>query len=261
VGVDYLWAENHYERLPTLAAELVKRQVKVIAAVGGPVSALAVRATTKTLPLVFISGFDPIKLGLVDSFARPGGNVTGVNMLTTAIEGKRLELLHEIAPFATRIAIFVNPNDLEVEGQLSDVQTACRAIGVEPQILRIGTEGEIDAGFSNVAWTSAQALLVTSDPFFNTQRERIVALAERYKLPAIYETRSYVAAGGLMSYGPDIPDMYRQVGYIPGKSSRVSSRPICPSSSRRRWPLLSILKPRKRSTLKFRRRCLRAPTR
>jgi putative tryptophan/tyrosine transport system substrate-binding protein len=202
---------------PALAADLVTRNVAVIAAVGGPVTALAVKAVTNTIPLVFISGVDPIKLGLVDSFARPGGNATGVNMLITAVEAKRLGLLHELVPSAIRIAILLNPNSPEVDSQLSDVETACRAIAVEPQILRIGMEEDIDAGFASAVRTAAQALLVVSDPFFNSKRERIIALAARHKIPAIYEARSYPVVGGLMSYGPSIPDMYRQVGVYTGQ--------------------------------------------
>jgi putative tryptophan/tyrosine transport system substrate-binding protein len=210
VAIEYRWAENRYERLPA-------RNVAVIAAVGGPVTALAVKAVTNTIPLVFISGVDPIKLGLVDSFARPGGNATGVNMLITAVEAKRLGLLHELVPSASRIAILLNPNSPEVDRQLSDVETACRAIAVEPQILRIGMEEDIDAGFASAVRTAAQALLVVSDPFFNSKRERIIALAARHKIPAIYEARSYPVVGGLMSYGPSIPDMYRQVGVYTGQ--------------------------------------------
>jgi ABC-type uncharacterized transport system substrate-binding protein len=144
VAIEYRWAENRYEQLPGLAGDLVMRQVAVITAVGGPVTALAVKAATKTIPIVFISGVDPIKLGLVASFAKPGGNATGINNLITAVEAKRLGLLHEVAPMVSRIAVIVNPNSPEVDSQLSDVQTAARAIGRELQILRVGTESEFD---------------------------------------------------------------------------------------------------------------------
>lgn len=199
------------------SADLVTRKVAVIAAVGGPVTALAVKAATKTVPFVFISGVDPIKLGLVDSFARPGGNATGVNMLITAVEGKRLGLLHELVPSGGRIAILTNPNCPDVDIQLSDVEAACRTVGIQPQIPRIGTDDEIDAGFASAVRAAAQAVLVVADPFFNSQRERIVALAARHMIPALYEARSYVVAGGLMSYGPNIPDMYRQIGVYTGQ--------------------------------------------
>ena len=180
-------------------------------------TALAVKAATKTVPFVFISGVDPVKLGLVVSFARPGGNATGINNLITAVEAKRLGLLHELLPTASRIAVIVNPNSPEVDSQLSDVQTAARAIGRELQILRVGSEGEFDTAFATLAQAAVQALLVAGDPFFNSHRERLVALAARHKIPAIYEGRNYAVAGGLMSYGPSLPDLYRQVGVYTGQ--------------------------------------------
>ena len=229
VAIDYRWAENQYDRLPALAADLVKRQVRVIAALGGPRPALAVKAATKTIPFVFIGGVDPVKLGLVDSFAKPGGNATGVNMFITAVEAERLGLLHELIPTASRIAVIVNPNSPEVDRQLSDLQTAARAIGRELKIFRVGTESEFDSAFATLAQDTAQALLVAGDPFFNSHRARIVALAERHKIPAIYEARSYATAGGLMSYGPNLPDMYRQVGLYTGqilKGTKPADLPV-----------------------------------
>jgi ABC-type uncharacterized transport system substrate-binding protein len=229
LAIEYRWAENRYERLPALAADLVGRQVAVIAALGGPVTALAVKAATKTVPFVFITGVDPVKLGLVASFARPGGNATGLNIFITAVEAKRLGLLRELVPTAARIAVIVNPNSPEVDSQLSDVQTAAGAIGWELRILRVGTEGEFDTAFATLAQAAVQALLVAADPFFNSQRERIVALAARHKIPAIYEARGYAVAGGLMSYGPNIPDMYRQVGQYTGqilKGAKPADLPV-----------------------------------
>jgi putative ABC transport system substrate-binding protein len=229
VAIEYRWAENQYDRLPDLAADLVRRQVRVIAALGGPVTALAVKAATKTIPFVFISGVDPVKLGLVDSFAKPGGNSTGVNMFITAIEAKRLSLLHELVPTASQIAVIVNPNSPELDQQLSDLQVAARAIGCELQIFRISIEGEFDIVFATLAQNAVRALLVAADPFFNSHRARIVALAERHKVPAIYEARSYAIAGGLMSYGPNLPDMYRQVGLYTGqilKGAKPADLPV-----------------------------------
>ena len=217
VAIEWRWAENRYERLPALAADLIAQPVAVIAAVGGPVTALAVKAATKSIPFVFISGVDPVKLGLVANFAKPGGNATGVNMFTTAVEAQRLGLLHELVPAANQIAVIVNPNSPELDSQLMDVQTAARAIGGKLSILRVGTESEFDTAFATLAQAAAQALLVTADPFFNSQRERIVTLAARHKIPAIYEARGYAVAGGLMSYGPNVPDMYRQVGVYAGQ--------------------------------------------
>ena len=203
VAIDYRWAENQYDRLPALAADLVKRQVRVIAALGGPRPALAVKAATKTIPFV--------------------------NMFITAVEAKRLGLLHELIPTASRIAVIVNPNSPEVDRQLSDLQTAARAIGRELKIFRVGTESEFDSAFATLAQDTAQALLVAGDPFFNSHRARIVALAERHKIPAIYEARSYATAGGLMSYGPNLPDMYRQVGLYTGqilKGTKPADLPV-----------------------------------
>jgi putative tryptophan/tyrosine transport system substrate-binding protein len=224
VAIEYRWAENRYDRLPAMAADLVG-----LAALGGPVTALAVKAATKTVPFVFITGVDPVKLGLVASFARPGGNATGVNIFITAIEAKRLGLLRELVPSAARIAVIVNPNSPELDSQLSDLQTGAGAVGWELQILRVGSEAESDATFATLGQSAVQALLVAADPFFNSQRERIVALATRHKIPAIYEARGYVIVGGLMSYGPNLPDMYRQVGLYTGqilKGARPADLPV-----------------------------------
>jgi len=229
LAIEYRWAENRYERLPALAADLAGRQVAVIAALGGPVTALAVKAATKTVPFVFITGVDPVKLGLVASFARPGGNATGLNIFITAIEAKRLGLLRELVPTAARIAVIVNPNSPEVDSQLNDVQTGADAVGWELQILRVGSEAEFDSAFATLARSAVEALLVAADPFFNSQRERIVALAARHKIPAIYEARGYAVAGGLMSYGPNLPDAYRQVGLYTGqilKGAKPANLPV-----------------------------------
>jgi ABC-type uncharacterized transport system substrate-binding protein len=229
VVIEYRWAENQYDRLPALAAELVKRQVRVIAALGGPVTALAVKAATKTVPFVFITGVDPVKLGLVDSFAKPGGNATGVNMFITAVEAKRLGLLHELVPNANQIAVIVNPNSPEIDRQLNDLQAAAQVIRRELQIFRVSAETEFETVFAALAQNSVAAVLVAADPFFNSHRARIVALAERYKIPAIYEARGYALAGGLMSYGPNLPDMYRQVGLYTGqilKGAKPADLPV-----------------------------------
>jgi putative ABC transport system substrate-binding protein len=229
VVIEYRWAENQYDRLPALAAELVKRQVRVIAALGGPVTALAVKAATKTVPFVFITGVDPVKLGLVDSFAKPGGNATGVNMFITAVEAKRLGLLLELVPNANSIAVIVNPNSPEIDRQLNDLQAAAQVIRRELQIFRVSAETEFETVFAALAQNSVAAVLVAADPFFNSHRARIVALAERYKIPAIYEARGYALAGGLMSYGPNLPDMYRQVGLYTGqilKGAKPADLPV-----------------------------------
>ena len=159
VTIEYRWAENQYDRLPNLAADLVRRQVRVIAAVGGPVTALAVKAATKTIPFVFISGVDPVKLGLVDSFAKPGGNSTGVNMFTTAVEAKRLGLLHELVPTASKIAVIVNPNSPELDRQLGDLKAAAQTIGRELQIFQVGAETEFDGVFATLAQMQCELCL------------------------------------------------------------------------------------------------------
>jgi putative ABC transport system substrate-binding protein len=181
------------------------------------------------VPFVFITGVDPVKLGLVASFARPGGNATGLNIFITAIEAKRLGLLRELVPTAARIAVIVNPNSPEVDSQLNDVQTGADAVGWELQILRVASEAEFDSAFATLAQSAVEALLVAADPFFNSQRERIVALAARHKIPAIYEARGYAVAGGLMSYGPNLPDAYRQVGLYTGqilKGAKPANLPV-----------------------------------
>jgi len=234
VAIEYRWAEGRYERLPALAADLVERRVAVIAALGGSVSALAVKAVTKTVPLVFISGVDPVKLGLVASFAKPGGNATGVNVLMPAIESKRLGLLREMVPAAAAIAYIVNPTFPEADTEVTDVQGAARSIGCALQILQAGTESEINLAFETIAQLKPNGLLVGADPFFLSQRERIVALAARQMVPAIYEARTYAAAGGLMSYGPDLADVYRQVGVYTGrilKGAKPADLPVIQPTS------------------------------
>jgi putative ABC transport system substrate-binding protein len=229
VLIDYRWAENHYDRLPEMASDLVRSGVTVIAALGGPITALAVKAVTTTIPFIFISGVDPVKLGLVDSFNRPSGNATGVNMFITAVESKRLGLLHELTPSADLIGVLVNPNSPELDTQLNDMQVAARTIGCELHIVRVGTNRGLTDAFARLAETTVRALLVAADPFFNSERETIVALAAHYRIPAIYESRGYATAGGLISYGPNLSDMYRQVGLYTGqilKGSKPAQLPV-----------------------------------
>jgi putative ABC transport system substrate-binding protein len=212
VTIEFRWANNQVNLLPGLAADLVARRVSVIAATGGPVSGLAVKSATTSIPFVFISGVDPVKLGFVASLNRPGGNATGVNLFITAIEAKRIGLLHELVPATSAIAVIVNPKSPELDTQLSDLQSAARTIGRPLQVLRATTGEEIEAAFAGIGRTGTKAILVAGDPLFNAQRDLIVRLAAQYAVPAIYEARTYAAAGGLMSYGPSLPDMYRQVG-------------------------------------------------
>jgi putative tryptophan/tyrosine transport system substrate-binding protein len=218
VAIEYRWAEGRYDRLPALATELVHRQVAVIAASGGMNTARATKAATETIPIVFVTGGDPVKEGLVASLNRPGGNVTGVNMLTTALDAKRLELLHEVVPTALIIAVLVNPTNVQAGTQSRDVQTAARATSRQVHILNASSEREIDRAFAALAQIHAGALLVASDPFFNTRHEQLVELAARYAIPAIYEWREFAVAGGLTSYGTSLPDAYRQMGIYVGRT-------------------------------------------
>ena len=213
VAIEYRWAEGRYD----LAADLVRRQVAVIVATGGPSSGLAAKAATSTIPIVFNSGGDPVKEGLAANLNRPGGNATGVVVLLTAMEGKRLGLLREMVPTATLIAVLLNPYMPTFETQLNDVQEAARAVGQQIHILHANSEHEIDAAFAKMVELRAGALLVAADPIKFNQRDRMVALAARYAVPAIYEVREYAASGGLMSYGTNLADIYRLIGNYTGR--------------------------------------------
>jgi putative ABC transport system substrate-binding protein len=217
ITIEYRWAEGQLDRLPALAADLVRRQVAVIVATGGTASGLAVKAATSTIPVVFTSSGDPVKEGLVASLNRPGGNATGLVVLLTAMEGKRLGLLREMVPTATLIAVLLNPGVPTFETQLNDVQEAARAVGQQLHILHASSEREIDAAFAKMVEVRAGALLVAADPFIFSQRDRLVALAARYAVPAIYELREYAGIGGLMSYGINLAEMYRLVGNYTGQ--------------------------------------------
>jgi putative tryptophan/tyrosine transport system substrate-binding protein len=217
VAMEYRWAENQYDRLSELAADLVRRQVAVIATPASTPAALAAKAATATIPIVFSVGSDPVKLGLVASFNRPGGNVTGVYVLTAALEAKRLELLHELAPKTAVIAMLVNPNNPDAETQLRDVQAGALAIGRQIFVLRANSVGSIDTAFATLAEQRIGALLVTSDAFFLSRREQLVALAAHRGVPTIYQWREAASAGGLMTYGASLADSFRQVGVYTGR--------------------------------------------
>jgi putative ABC transport system substrate-binding protein len=214
--IEYRWAEGQYDRLPALAADLVHRKVTVIAATSTP-AALAAKAATSTVPIVFTTGDDPIKLGLVASLNRPGGNATGVSNLITELGSKRLGLLRELVPSTTVIATLMNPNFQDAERQLRDVEAATRALGLQLIVLRASTEHEIDAAFATLVRQRADVLVVSADPFFISHRDRLVALAARHAIPAMYPVREFAVAGGLMSYGTDFADSYRQCGIYTGR--------------------------------------------
>jgi putative ABC transport system substrate-binding protein len=226
VTIEFRWAEGQYNRLAALAADLVRRQVAVVVAVGGAVR--EAKAATATIPIVFTTGGDPVENGLVASLARPGGNATGVSFAQTELLAKRLELLHQLAPKANVIGVIINPDGVP-ELQVRKAHEAARSLGLQLQFVRARTEAEIDAAFATLLQLHADALLVADDPFFNGRREQFVALAARHAVPAVYEGRPYVVAGGLLSYGGSITEVYRQAGIYTGRildGARPADLPI-----------------------------------
>jgi putative tryptophan/tyrosine transport system substrate-binding protein len=214
VAIEYRWAENQVDRLPALAAELV-RKVAVFVTAGGPVAALAAKAATTTIPIVFIVAEDPVRLGLVASLARPGGNLTGINIFTIELAAKRLELLRELVPGAARMAVLVTAANAETT--VRDVEAAARALGLQIQVFNVSTIREIDAAFATFARERPDALFVSGDPFLSGRRVQLAQLAAFHRLPATYALRDYAEAGGLMSYGPSIADAFRQIGVYSGR--------------------------------------------
>ena len=217
VMIEYRWAEGHFDRLPALAADLVGRNVAVIAATGGPPSGQAAKAATITTPIVFIVASDPVKLGLVASLSRPGGNATGVALFAVTVESKKLELLHELVPKAMVIGVLTNPRNPNAETVSTDLQTAARTLGLRIYVVNAATERELGTAFATLVEQQVGALVVAADPFFTSRREEVVVLAARHGIPAIYEWREHAAVGGLMSYGTNISDAYRQAGIYTGR--------------------------------------------
>ena len=217
VAVEYRWAEGHYDRLPALAAELVRSRLAVLVTTGGEPSVLAAKAATSSIPIVFTTGGDPVKMGLVPSLSRPGGNATGISLLTTAPEAKRLGILHELAPRASVIGVLIDPNYQQAEDQARELREAAEVLNLQIAIAFAGKDQELKEAFAALAQNRAAALLVTADPFFDTRRDRIIALAAQFRLPAIYQFRDYAVAGGLVSYGVSLADGYRQVGIYAGR--------------------------------------------
>jgi putative ABC transport system substrate-binding protein len=214
----YRWAEGQYDRLPGLAADLVSRHVSVIVATGGLPSTLAAKHATESIPIVFTLGSDPVKFGLVSSLNRPNGNVTGVTLLAYLLDAKRVELMHELVPGASVFALLVNPNSpAQAEAQYADVEAAVRKFRQQLVILKAGTDSEIDSAIAEVAEKKASVLLVSADALFLSRHKKLVALVARYAIPSIYEWRQFAEAGGLMSYGIDLVDAYRQAGVYTGK--------------------------------------------
>jgi ABC-type uncharacterized transport system substrate-binding protein len=217
VTIEYRWADGRYDQLPALAAELIGRHVAVIAATGGSVSGLAAKAATTTIPIVFSSGGDAVKLGLVASLNRPGGNVTGVNLIFGALGAKRLELLREVIPKATAIAMLVNPNYPSASTEVGEVQAGARNLGLQIAVLNASVESDFESAFAALVRQKMAGLLVGDDPFLQSHRDQLVRLAARHAVPTIYFSRDFADAGGLMSYGPSITDAYRLVGVYTGR--------------------------------------------
>jgi len=233
VAIVYRWAEGHIDRLPALAAELVRHPVAAIATMAPP-GALAAKAATTTIPIIFNVAEDPVRLGLVASLARPGGNLAGVNFLNAELATKRLEFIRELVPGAARLAVLVNPANATIaESTLRDVQSAARAMGLQVQVHNAGTIGELDVTFATFARERPDALFVGPDPFFRSRRVQLALLAAQHRVPATYALREYAEAGGLMSYGASLNDAYRQVGAYVGrilKGAKPADLPVVQSS-------------------------------
>jgi putative ABC transport system substrate-binding protein len=217
VAIESRFAEGQYDRLPALAADLVRRQVSVLVASGGVQTAFAAKAATATIPIVFANGSDPVRFGLVASLNRPGGNVTGITYFSPQLDSKRLGLLHELMPGATAIAVLVNPSNANAEKQSKELKEAGGTLGLHLHFVRASSEREFEEAFATILQTRAGALLVAGDPFYFNRREQLVALAARSAIPAIYDFRSYAEVGGLASYGTHLADAYRQVGIYAGR--------------------------------------------
>ena len=217
MAIEYRWALGEYDRLPALAAELVRVPVTVLVAVGGEPAARAVKAATSTIPVVAVFASDPVKNGFIASLSRPGGNVTGISNLSLGIEPKRIGLLRELMPQARAFGALMNPDSPTFADQLKDIQSAAGTIGVDLQVFRAGHDRELETAFESIAEQKMPAILVSADPYFTSRRTEVVALAARRGVPAMYSFREYALAGGLMSYGIDLPDTYRQVGVYAGR--------------------------------------------
>jgi putative ABC transport system substrate-binding protein len=217
VLIEYRWAEGHFDRLPALATDLVDHKVDVIFATGGSAGILAAKSATSTIPIIFLGGGDLVGTGLVASLARPGGNLTGISIMATELEPKRFDLLSELVPQARVIGLLVNPNSPTADRTIGDIGQVAHAKGVQLHVLKAPTEADFESAFTSLVQLNAGALVIAADPFFNSQREELVRLAARYRVPAIYEWREFVVLGGLISYGPSATGIWRQVGTYVGR--------------------------------------------
>ena len=251
VTIEYRWAENHYDRLPALAADLIQRKVAVIAT-NGTASALAAKAATTTIPIVFNTGLDPVAVGLVASFNRPGGNVTGITSLNAEVASKRLEMLHEVVPKATAIALLVNPTSPQLAlADTTEMQAAARILGLQLLVFNASTNREIDAVFATLAQQSIGALVMSTDPFFASRSEQLAALVVRHALPTVSAHREFTVAGGLFSYGTSISDIYRQLGIYTGKILKGEKPAELPVFQSTKIELIINLKTARRLGLSF----------
>jgi putative tryptophan/tyrosine transport system substrate-binding protein len=261
LAIAFRWAEGHYGRLPALAAELVGLPVVLLFSAGGPPTAFAAKAATSTIPIVFSAVSDPVEIGLVPSLNQPGGNVTGMGVFNATLGAKRIELTKELMPRAAGIAYLLNPSNPSSEIESKGALAAARALRIELHVLNASTEYELDTAFADAAKLRAGMLVVSGEPYFDSQRERLVALSARHAIAAVYAWREYVLAGGLMSYGTDLPDSYRRAGIYAGKDSQGREACQFAGCSRPNFIWHSTSGPRRRSGWRCRRRCSRAPTR
>ena len=251
LAIAFRWAEGRYERLPALAAELVGLPVTLLFAAGGPPSALAAKAATSTIPIVFSASSDPVRLGLVPSLSRPGGNITGMSTLTTPLGAKGVALLKELLPKAAVVAYLVNPSNPSSALELKEALAAADTLGIQLRVLNASTEGELDAAFAALVKSRADALVVAGEPFFDSQRQRIVALAARHSIATSYAWRENVVAGGLMSYGNSLTESYRQAGIYAGRILKGEKPADLPVMQPTKFDLVLNLKTAKALGLTF----------
>ena len=217
VEIEFRWAEGHYDRLPALAADLVKRQVAVIVTIGGDPPAFAAKAASATIPIVFMVGRDPVELGLVRSLNRPGGNATGINLLISEMESKRIELLEQLAPARNVLAVFVNPKNADADVQLKAVQSAAHALNEQIKIFNVSNEADLEKAFANFTENNIGGFILVADPFFVDRRDQIISSAAQGRFPGVYFLREFAESGGLASYGSNLAEAYRQAGVYAGK--------------------------------------------
>jgi putative tryptophan/tyrosine transport system substrate-binding protein len=242
VAIEYRWADGHHDRLPALAADLVRRKVALIVATGGTMSAQAARAETTTIPILFLSGFDPIQLGTMAGFKREGGNTTGIALYATPLTVKRLEFLRELVPASRKTALLVHPAGLMADAEMRDIETATGDAGLKLLVLKAAGEDDITAAFASAAQHGAEALVVSSDAFFTRRRTQLVALAAQQGMRVVYPWREYVEAGGLMSYGPRLGEAFREVGRYAGRILKGATPAELPIQAPRKFELIINLK-------------------